>query len=170
MQIRQAIEDDIPALLDIHNTAIRTLNGIWISREDSLADRRKWFFDRMAAGFPILIAVDENGHALGYGSFGTYRSRDGYDLTVEHSVYLFEAARGKGLGKKLLAQLIDIARAQGRHMMVAIIDGENTISIKLHEEFGFIFACTLPQAGKKNGVWRDQVTMYLLLDDRATPE
>ncbi len=169
MTIRAATENDIPALLEIHNDAVRRLSWIWISREDTLADRTKWFHERMAAGFPVLVAEDGTGRVIGYGAFGTYRGRDGYDLTVEHSVYLLPEAQGHGLGKRLLTELIDIARAQGRHMMVAVIDTDNVLSIKLHEKFGFVHAGTLPEAGKKHGRWVSQTNMYLLLDDRKAP-
>jgi len=169
MTIRAATENDIPALLEIHNDAVRRLSWIWISHEDTLADRTKWYHERMAAGFPVLVAEDETGKVIGYGAFGTYRGRDGYDLTVEHSVYLLPEAQGRGLGKAMLTELIKIARAQGRHMMVAVIDADNTLSIDLHAKFGFVHAGGLPQAGKKHGRWLSQVNMYLLLDDRAAP-
>lgn len=169
MMIRPATEADIPALLEIHNDAIRRLTWIWLSHEETLDQRTQWYRDRMKAGFPVIVAEDDSGRVIGYGAYGTYRGRDGYDLTVEHSVYLLPEAQGRGLGKKLLTRLIELAKEQGRHVMVAVIDAENTLSIKMHEKFGFKHTGTIPEAGKKNGKWLDQTNMYLLLDDRAAP-
>jgi len=169
MHIRPATENDIPALCDLQNLAIRDIDWMWIEKPETLDMRKAWFAERQHSGFPVIVAVDDDGSILGYASYGTFRGRDGYDLTVEHSVYLFPEARGKGTGKALLAEIIELARKDGRHAMVAIIDAENTLSIKLHEQFGFIHGGFMPQLGKKRGRWRDQVAMYLLLDDRETP-
>jgi len=169
MQIRDATEADLPALLDIHNDAVRTLDAIWIEREDTLDDRRQWFVGRKVAGFPIVVAVDDGDKVLGYGSYGPYRARDGYRATVEHSVYLFEQARGKGVGKALLQRLIALARAQGFHAMVAVIGTSADISIALHEKLGFEGTGVLREIGQKHGKWLDQVQMVLRLDDRPGP-
>ncbi|MCB9992766.1 MAG: N-acetyltransferase [Hyphomicrobiaceae bacterium] len=167
--IRPASSADIPALLDLHNWSIAELDGTWIEKPETLEGRTKWFNDRMAADFPVLVAEDAAGQVVGYASYGTYRGRDGYDLTVEHSIYIYPHAQGHGLGRRFLDMLVDIARERGKHMMVAIIDAQNRISIVLHEKSGFVQGGALPQAGKKKGKWRDQVTLYLLLDDREAP-
>lgn len=167
--IRPATSADVPALLDLHNWSIAELDGTWIERPETLAGRTRWFEERMAADFPVLVAEDEAGKVVGYGAYGTFRGRDGYDLTVEHSIYVYPHAQGHGLGHRFLDMLVDIARKRGRHLMVAIIDAENRVSIDLHEKHGFVRGGALPQAGKKKGKWRDQVTLYLLLDDRDAP-
>ena len=169
MIIRNASEADLPDLLEIHNDAVRTLGGIWTELEDTPAERRKWFDDRKAAGFPIVVAVDEGGKVLGYGAYGTFRGRDGYRGTVEHSVYLYPDARGKGAGKALLSWLLERARTDGLHAMVAAIDATNTVSIALHEKFGFESAGVMRQIGQKWGRWLDLVLMVKLLDDRPAP-
>ena len=169
MLFRDATEADLPGLLEIHNHAIRTLAGIWIDDEETLEQRRLWLTDKRAHNFPVIVAEDEGGTIAGYGAYGTYRGRGGYRLTVEHSVYLLPEAQGKGAGKALLERLIDIARERGMHAMVAVIDAENILSIRLHEKFGFVSAGLLPQLGIKFGQWRDQFQMVLLLDDRQLP-
>lgn len=169
MIIRDAVEADLPALLEIHNEAIREQAGIWIDDEETPQDRRTWLAQRSASNFPVIVAQDKGGRVLGYGSYGTYRGRGGYRLTVEHSVYLFNDTRGQGAGKALMQRLIEIARERGMHAMVAVIDAENLISIRMHEKFGFVSAGVLPQLGMKFGTWRDQHQMVLLLDDRDVP-
>lgn len=169
MLIRDAIEADLPGLLEIHNHAIRTQAGIWIDDEETLDQRAAWLTERRAQNFPVIVAEDETGAVVGFGSYGTYRGRGGYRLTVEHSVYLLPTAQGKGTGKALLTRLIEVARDSGLHAMVGVIDAENALSIRMHEKFGFQAAGMLPQLGIKFGKWRDQYQMVLLLDEREVP-
>ena len=169
MRIRPATDADLPALLALHNMAIADIDWMWIEQPETLEGRTAWLAERRAKGFPVDVVVDDDDRVLGYAAYGTYRGRDGYDLTVEHSVYLFPEARGQGLGKALLAHIIERARSDGRHAMVAVIDAENTNSIRLHERFGFEHGGHMKQLGKKRGKWRDQVQMALLLDDRDAP-
>ena len=169
MIIREATIEDVPGLLEVHNYAVRELDAIWTEQEETLEQRTRWFTERTGAGFPVLAALDDGGKIVGYGTFGQYRPKDGYRLTVEHSLYLLPEGQGKGIGKALLERLIEIAREQGRHVMVAVIDDKNEGSIRLHEKFGFTEAGRLPQTGIKHGRWLGQVTMILRLDDRAVP-
>lgn len=169
MKIRPATRADLPAILDIHNDAVRRLDALWLDTEDTLEDREKWFAAWQAANLPVLVAVDETDQVLGYASYGTYRPREGYRLTVEHSVYVFPHAQGKGAGRALLDAVIDDARQKGYHAIVAVIEAGNTHSIRMHEKFGFEGGGLLRQVGQKFGRWLDQVQMVLLLDDRPGP-
>lgn len=170
MIIRPATEADLPQILAIHNDAVRRLDAIWTEIEDTLDDRRAWLNDRNKSNFPVLVALDDDGETvLGYASYGTYRSKSGYRLTVEHSIYLSAAAQGKGTGKALMAALINDAKSRGYHLMVGVIDARNEASIRFHERFGFIHAGFLPQAGFKHGRWLDQVNMILILNDNPPP-
>lgn len=168
MRVRHATQADLPQLLDIHNDAVRRLDAIWTETEDTLEQRTQWFLERTGAGYPVMVA-EEGSEILGYATYGSYRSRSGYRLTVEHSIYLRDAAQGKGVGKALMGALIDEARAKGFHLMVGVIDAKNTGSIAFHERFGFVHAGFLPQAGFKHGKWLDQVNMVLLLNDDPAP-
>ncbi len=168
MTIRHATEADVPGILDIHNDAIRRLDAIWTEAEETLEDRRAWLKERQEKGFAVFVA-EEGGTVLGHASYGTYRSRSGYNKTVEHSIYLRKEAQGRGIGKALMQALIDDARARGFHLMVAVIDAKNAGSIAFHERFGFEMAGILPQAGHKFGRWLDQVYMYLILNSDPAP-
>ena len=169
--IRSARIEDLPQLLELHNDAVRRLDAIWTEIEDSLEDRRTWLRDRNTNNFPVLVAVDDDGETvLGYASYGSYRAKSGYRLTVEHSIYLRDSAQGKGTGKALMAALIEDAKSRGYHLMVGVIDARNASSIRFHEGFGFTHAGFLPQAGFKHGRWLDQVNMILLLNDNPPPQ
>ncbi len=168
MNVRPAADDDLPQILDIHNHAIRTLDAIWTEAEETLADRKVWLDDRNANGFAVFVA-DSDGEILGHASYGTYRARSGYRKTVEHSIYLREDAQGQGVGKALMQAIIDDAKANGFHLMVAVIDDKNKSSIAFHERFGFKVAGHLPEAGFKHGRWLGQVNMVLLLNGDPAP-
>ncbi|MEP0236050.1 MAG: N-acetyltransferase family protein [Roseibium sp.] len=169
MLLRQASLEDLPSLLDIHNNAVKTLKAIWTDKLDTLEDRTTWFKERTQAGFPVLVVENDTGDVIGYGSFGLYRPKEGYRLTVEHSIYISPQARGKGAGRLLLDKLVEVARSQGYHVMLASVDGENAGSVALHLKFGFKSVGRIPQVGMKFGQWLDLVLMTLVLDDRARP-
>lgn len=169
MRVRDAIASDLPALLALSNHGIRHLDANWTEREETLEEKTAWFEQRTGSGFPVLVAVDAAERFLGFGSYGPYRAKDGYRLTVEHTIYVDAEAQGKGVGKALLARLIELARDDGRHLLIGVIDDQNETSIKLHEKFGFTIAGRLPQSGVKNGRWLGQVSMILQLDDRDAP-
>lgn len=168
MNIRPATQADLPAILEIHNDAIRRLDAIWTETEETLEDRRAWLKERQEKGFGVFVA-EEAGKVLGHAGYGAYRPRSGYDRTIEHSIYLREEAQGRGVGKALMDAVIADARAKGFHLMVAVVDAKNTGSIAFHERLGFVHMGTLPQAGHKFGRWLDQVNMYLIVNDDPAP-
>ncbi|WP_068311656.1 GNAT family N-acetyltransferase [Polycladidibacter hongkongensis] len=169
MNFRQAIAADLPSILEIHNDAVRNLSAIWTTKLDTLEDRLAWLEERTVKGFPILIADDDEGNILGFGSYGTFRGKSGYDLTVEHSVYLKETAQGKGIGRALMQQLIQHAQSAGFHVMIGAIESGNTHSIALHEKLGFEIVGTLPEVGHKYGRWLSLCLMTLKLSDAKAP-
>jgi L-amino acid N-acyltransferase YncA len=158
MIIRSASDNDLPAILAIYNDAVLNTTAIWNETPVDLANRRAWFEARRAAGFPVLVA-DEGGTVAGYGSFGDFRPFEGYRVSVEHSLYVATDARRKGLGKALLAALIEEARRLGKRAMIGGIDGANAPSISLHEKFGFAEVGRLPGVGTKFGRSLDLVLM-----------
>jgi phosphinothricin acetyltransferase len=148
--IRAATEDDLPAILDIYNDAVLHTTAIWNETPVDLENRRAWFRARRAAGFPVIVA-EHDGRVAGYGSFGDFRPFEGYRVSVERSLYVAAEARGRGLGARLLAVLIDEASALGKRAMIGGIDGENDASLALHRKFGFVEVGRLPGVGVKFG-------------------
>ncbi|RDE09405.1 GNAT family N-acetyltransferase [Pelagibacterium lacus] len=168
MIVRPATPADLPAILAIHNHAVRHLDAIWTETEETLDERRAWLQTRLAEGFPVLVA-EAGGRVIGHASYGPYRPKPGYRKTVEHSVYLAPDAQRSGAGRALMQALIADARDKGFHLIIAVIEAKNIGSIRFHEHLGFTLAGTLPQAGFKQGRWLDQVHMYLLLDAAPPP-
>lgn len=169
MRIRDAEAGDVAGILEIYNDAVVHTTAIWNEAVVDAANRAAWLADRRRLGYPVLVAVDEDGRVAGYASFGDWRAWDGYRHTVEHSVYVHRDRRGGGVGRVLLAALIDRARALGKHVMVAGIEAGNAGSIRLHRSLGFEPAGVMREVGTKFGRWLDLAFLQLRLDGRTGP-
>jgi phosphinothricin acetyltransferase len=117
------------------------------------------------AGDPVVVAVDGANAVVGYGSFGPFRPLAGYAATVEHSVFVADGHQGRGVGQRLLDELVARALAQGRRVMVAAVDGGNDGSIRFHRRNGFVEVGLMPGVGTKRGVARDLVLLQRDLSD-----
>ncbi|RFA12496.1 GNAT family N-acetyltransferase [Subtercola boreus] len=162
MQIRDAIPDDLPAILAIHNEAILNSVAIWTDETVDLAERAAWFESHRRHGFPVLVAVDDDG-LLGYASLSAWHTKSGFRHTVEDSIYLRPEAIGRGIGRALLGALLERAREGDYHVVVADIEAGNAASIRLHAAFGFELTGTVREVGTKFGRWLDLTTMRLAL-------
>jgi L-amino acid N-acyltransferase len=164
MQIRQAVDADLDAILAIHNDAIAKSTAIWTDDLVPRSEREEWLAGRTAAGDPVLVAI-KNDEVAGYATYARWRAKWGYRHTVEDSVYLAAEYQGKGFGRALLEALIDHARAAGHHVMLADIESGNTASIRLHESLGFVEAGRLREIGTKFDRWLDLSILQLDLQD-----
>lgn len=168
MIIRTATAADAQGLAEIYNHAVENTVAILNETLVDAENRAAWVAQRQDDDFPVLVA-EEDGLILGYASYGPWRPFHGFRETVEHSVYVRAGQRGKGLGRKLMQALIDEARADGLHMMVAAVTAGNDASIKLHESLGFQITARMPQVGQKFGDWLELIFLQLRLDDRPQP-
>jgi L-amino acid N-acyltransferase len=157
-----------PPILAILNEAIEHSTALYDYRLRTAAMMDDWFDDKERGRYPVIGAVD--GHRLlGFASYGPFRSRPAYKYTVEHSVYVEKDCRGRGVGKLLLAAIVDRARQQQYHNVIGGIDAENAVSISLHKRFGFEFCGRVKQAGFKFGRWLDLDFYQLILETPAQP-
>lgn len=164
MLIRNAVPDDLPVILAIYNDVIKNSTAVYCDDPVSLEDRQAWYFAHQAQGYPVLVA-EQQGVVVGYACFSDFRSYPGYRFTVEHSVHLAENYRGQGIGTKLVAALLPLASALGKHVMVAAIDAANLGSIRFHQRLGFKEVGRLPGVGYKFGRWLDLVFMQSTLEN-----
>ena len=166
--IRPSREGDVAEIAAIYRHHV--LHGLASFEEvppepGELGSRRR---DILARGLPYLVA-ERWGHVLGYCYAGPYRSRAAYRFTLEDSIYIDEAEVGRGLGRVLLATLLDRCTELGYRQMVAVIGGSETWpSIRLHAALGFTRIGTLPAVGFKFGNWVDIVLMQRALGPGAT--
>lgn len=162
MIVRQAVEADLPQMLTIYNDVILNTTAVYDYKPHTLAMRKEWFDTKQTAGIPIFVAV-EGDDLLGFSSYGPFRAWAAYQYTVENSVYVDEKHRGKGIAKALLAPVIEDAKQQGKHTIVAGIDASNESSIALHRRFGFEEVARFREVGFKFDKWLDLVFMQLIL-------
>lgn len=162
--VRSAGREDIPAILAIYNDAVLNTTAIWNETPSELAGRTAWYDERVAAGFPVLVA-EEDGAVLGYATYGPFRPHEGYRHTAELSIYVRADTRGRGIGKALMGALVSTATERGVHVLVGGIEAGNEGSVRLHAAFGFEMGAVLPQVGAKFGRWLDLLFMYRVLSD-----
>jgi L-amino acid N-acyltransferase YncA len=160
--VRPATEADLPPILAIYNDAVVKTTAIWNDTIADLANRKTWFEARQKQNYPVLVA-EEEGVVVGYGSFGDFRAFDGYRFSVEHSVYVAEGTRRRGIASALLEALTLKARELGKHVMIGGIAGDNLASLKLHAKLGFSESGRMPEVGFKFGRWLDLVFMQKTL-------
>lgn len=157
------------AILDIFNEAIVTSTALYDYQPRSLTSMNAWFAAKDKGNFPVIGIEDEHGTLLAFGSYGTFRAWPAYKYTVEHSVYVHKDHRGKGLGLRVMQELIAEAGQRDVHAMIGCIDASNPGSIALHDRLGFKLVGTLPQVGFKFGRWLDIVFYQLILDTPLHP-
>jgi L-amino acid N-acyltransferase len=169
MTIRLAGLSDIPAICAIYNDVVATSTAVYTSAPGTVEDRAAWFETRASAGYPVMVA-DAGSGALAFASYGEWRGAwPGYLYTVEHSVHVGAAHRGKGLGRALMRELIGHAAASGKHIMVGGIDAANAGSLRFHRSLGFAEAARFNEVGRKFGRWLDLVFMQRFLDAPGAP-
>lgn len=166
--IRDAEDADLSATLEIYNDLVAETTVTWALEPESLEGRRNWVAARRHRGFPVLVAVDEDsGVIAGIGTYGDFRdslAKPGYRYTVEHSIHIRKGWCGHNIGALLLEELVNRARLQGMHVIVAVVDGENEGSIRFHKRHGFTETARMPEIGRKFDRWLDLVILQRLID------
>ncbi|HSN48183.1 MAG TPA: GNAT family N-acetyltransferase, partial [Flavobacterium sp.] len=136
INIRPYKTEDTQSILAIINHNILHSTALYDYNIRTYEQQKNILEEKIAKNFPVIVAERE-GKVMGFGMYSEFRFREAYKFTVEHSVYVNEAFHGQGIGKRLLQELIALARKQNLHTMIAVIDSENESSVEFHEKFGF---------------------------------
>jgi len=163
VQIRSFEIKDTQSILEIINYNILNSTALYDYKTRDFETQKTILEEKIEKGFPVIVA-ESDGKIVGFGMYSEFRFREAYKFTVEHSVYVSSDEMGKGIGKKIMTQLIIIAKAQGLHTMIGVIDSENKSSIIFHEQFGFKTVGLIKESGYKFDRWLDSVIMQLLLE------
>ena len=155
--------EDTQAILDIINFNILHSTALYDYTIRSFEQQKNILEEKIRKGFPVLVA-ELDGIAVGFGMYSEFRFREAYKFTVEHSVYINENHHGKGIGKLLLQELIQLAKNQNLHTMIAVIDAENQSSVEFHEKFGFKTVGIIRESGYKFDRWLHSVFMQLIIE------
>jgi L-amino acid N-acyltransferase len=162
-QVRPARREDLPAILAIYNESVLTTTASYDYEPRSMEHRVAWFEDHTGAGLPVLVAVDDSGEVLGWGSLSRFHDRKGFQFTVENSLYVRPTEQRRGIGGRLLSGLLVAARESKLKAVIAAIDAENLGSIQLHEKHGFEKVGHLRKVGYKFDRWLDVVYLEKLV-------
>lgn len=166
--VRAATVADIPAITRIYGLAVTSGTASFELEAPDAAEMERRFNAVTSAGYPYLVGL-RGGVVLGYAYMGAYRPRPAYRWSVENSIYVAPEAHRSGVGRVLLASLIDVATTRGYRQMVAVIgDSGQSASIGLHRAMGFTFSGTVHSVGYKNGRWLDIVIMQRALGEGDT--
>jgi L-amino acid N-acyltransferase len=174
MRIRLAEMADAEAIRTIYNVEVLESTNTFDMVPRSRAEQEAWILEHSGV-HPALVAIEPPGSGvegpagangeivLGFGSLSPFRERSGYSGTAENSVYVDRAQRGRGVGRALLAELIERASAHGFHSLIARIAGHNETSIGLHTAAGFELVGVEREVGRKHRQWLDVVELQRLL-------
>ncbi|HSP50663.1 MAG TPA: GNAT family N-acetyltransferase [Pseudolabrys sp.] len=171
LAIRPAVPADIPAIIRIYAHAVEHGTASFELTPPDEAEMARRMIDLTGKGYPYLAGEIE-GALAGYAYAGPYRARPAYRLTVEDSVYIAPDRHRHGIGRALLAALIEATAARSFRQMIAVIGDSprQAASIGLHEALGFRHVGILQDVGFKHGRWLDSVLMQRALGDGRKTE
>lgn len=152
--IRNASENDLPAIIAIYNS---TIPGRMVTADlspISVESRLDWFQEHSPHFRPLWVAEAE-GAVIAWLSFSSFYGRPAYNKTAEISIYVHESWRGQGLGSRLLHKAITHSPEIGVDTLLGFIFGHNTPSLTLFKKFGFEQWGWLPKVAVLDGVERD---------------
>ncbi len=171
MNLRDATAADLPAITAIYAHHVTHGTGTFEEEPPDQAEMAKRVAKVQGAGCAWLVTEDAD-RITGFGYYSQYRDRSAYRFAAEDSIYVRDDVRGQGVGKALVAALLDHAAKQGFRQMIAVIgDSENVGSIGLHLALGFRQIGVMRAVGLKFNRWVDVVTMQRPLGeaDRSLP-
>lgn len=162
MRVRLATHEDDEAIRAIYNVEVEASTVTFDLVPRSPEDQRRWLANRSGA-HAVVVAEDDDGTVVGFGSLSPYKARPAYSTSVEDSVYIHRDHQGRGIGKLLLTELLAVATTHGFHAVFARIVGGHQSSIGLHKSCGFELVGTEREVGRKFGKWLDVSIMQRLL-------
>ena len=155
--IRDASFDDLEEITSIYNEAIKKTVATFDTKEKSIYEQEKWFQEHGEKN-PILVAEDEDS-IIGWAALSKYSTRCAYSETAEISLYIKPNYQGKGIGKKLINNIINAGEKVGLHVVIARITEGNEKSVYLHKKVGFEYVGIMKEVGMKFG---ERLDVYLM--------
>jgi len=150
---RPTTVSDLPAVLDIYAEGLATRNATF-ETEVPTADEMwsRWIPD-------ASWVAELDGQVVGWTAITPVSSRECYAGVGESSVYVAEAARGRGVGKALLFTQVTEADRAGLWTLQTSIFPENRASLALHRSAGYRTLAVRTRIAQLDGVWRDTVLL-----------
>jgi len=159
-EIRPVEDRDVPDIREIYNYYVTNSVVTFDEKKWTIAQWREKVARLRKLGMPFLVAQSPSGQVLGYALVQPMSSKSAYRYSVENSIYLGQAATGKGLGRALLEALIEACEAAGIREMIAIISDKGAeASVALHEKLGFVEVGRMGRVGFKFGRWLGTISL-----------
>jgi phosphinothricin acetyltransferase len=161
LSVRPAVADDAGAICRIYNQGIEDRVATLETERRTPAERLEWLTAR-GPRHPVLVATAEE-EIVGWASLNRFNPRPVYDHVADLSVYVERGWRGRGVGHRLLAELVEMARRLDYHKMVLAAFPTNAAGIALYERLGFSTVGVYREQGRLDDQWVDVVIMERLL-------
>ena len=160
--VREAEPGDAAAIARIYNQGIEDRQATLETQPRTPEERAEWLAGHDAR-HPVLVAVDERGAVIGWGSLNVFNPRPAYAQVADFSVYVAREARGRGVGSLLLGALEERAREIGFHKLVLAAFPINAAGMRLYQRHGFRTVGIYQEQGMLDGQWVDVIIMEKLL-------
>ena len=160
-RLRAAVEADAAAICEIYNQGIDDRLATLETERRTPEERRQWLKAR-GPRHPVIVA-ENDGRVLAWGSLNPFNPRDAYRHVADFSIYVERAERGRGVGRVVLARLIELAREHDFHKLVLSAFPFNAAGMALYEKLGFRTVGIYEEQGMLDGRWVDTIVMEKLL-------
>jgi phosphinothricin acetyltransferase len=162
--IRDATEADLAPIDAIYNDAI--LNTVATADWEPWPEGKRlaWWREHLAGHLTPVVVAELDGAVAGFAALSLYSQKKGFQFTRENTVYVDPGFHRRGIGRALMAELIERSRAGGLHAILASIEASNEASIEMHRSLGFVHIGREREVVFKFGRWLDSVWMELLLE------
>lgn len=154
MLIRAARESDLPGIFAIYDREVLNGTCTFDTVPKTEAERLEWLRADGGGRYPIAVAEVE-GKVVGWARLYQWSPRPAYARAAENAVYVDESARGSGVGRRLLEEVLQRGYDAGIRVVIARVVEGNPASLALHESMGFATIGIMHGVGEKFGVVRD---------------
>ncbi len=158
---RKAVLDDLQAISDIYNEAIINTTATFDTKTKTREEQKDWFNSHKPK-YPLIVAEMESS-IVGWAALSEWSDRCAYTDTAEISVYIKNEYRGKGIGNRLINEILQAGRGVGLHTVIARIEKSNAVMIHLCKKNGFKHIGVMKEVGRKFGKLLDVVMMQIIL-------
>lgn len=161
LPIRLAELSDAAAISEIYNHYVRTSTCTFHLEPETKEERVAWLRDH-GDRYPVTVCCEDD-KVVAWASLTRWHPRPAYDQTAEISIYIDHRYHRKGIGRRLLADLIDRATALGFHVLIGGACTEHTASMELQKALGFVEVARFTEVGNKFDRWLDVAYFQLTL-------
>lgn len=158
MKIRDALESDLPAIVEIYNASIPGQMATADLEPVSVESRLAWFREFTPTRRPLWVMEDEQ-RVVGWLSLRSFYGRPAYHVTVELGLYVAPDYQRRGVGRQLVSHAIAQSPALGISTLLGFVFAHNEPSLRLLESFGFARWGYLPNVAELDGIQRSLIIL-----------